>query len=434
MTAQEALRKSWLEAPDDRLCGREQAKAWALREIWREDGKKPYGLNAFVSGKLWKQKAGKGRCAHPTPAAIGQLFQRIDSDPDWFPGKHNDEPRGPKRVLSGPKKTAVVSAAKRLKKEGSEPTYSAIVAACPAATTNPTTGEPVDKKLVYQVFREACFDEDPSDPWCHLSRLARNALDDAAMQRRLTFAVHMLRLAHSPTWYYTNLVWCDLCNSILPRTEKKALELTLARKGGKGWMSKGSKQQSQNLRMPKHLMKLSSSDTVRVWWVPVLTRGKLHIESLPDNFPGETEAGAAIMVAKVRSALNIRFQNGAQPTTLFTDRGNGFYTSGPGRITAGYEAALKEHNLRAFFGEDASIQPGQLQEVMLHETAVSWMRSRLERTVPKRAWDETVDAYRSRLKQCAAYINSNYNIENLCRELPARLEELRKRKGGRLNK
>jgi hypothetical protein len=54
---------------------------------------------------------------------------------------------------------------------------------------------------------------------------------------------------------------------------------------------------------------MSSSDTVRVWWVPILTRGKLHIEPLPDNFPGETEEGASIMVAKVRAALNIRLEH-----------------------------------------------------------------------------------------------------------------------------
>ena len=60
--------------------------------------------------------------------------------------------------------------------------------------------------------------------------------------------------------------------------------------------------------MPKHLLKLHSSDTVRVWWVPILTRGKLHVEPLPDNFPGETEEGAELMVGRVRAALNIRLQ------------------------------------------------------------------------------------------------------------------------------
>ena len=187
----------------------------------------------------------------------------------------------------------------------------------------------------------------------------------------------MLALRHTAQWYLSNLVRCDLCNSILPRTQKKAAELALARKGGKGWMSRGSQAHSPNLRMPKHVLKLHSSDTVRVWWVPILTRGKLHIESLPDNFPGESEEGAEIMVAKVKAALNIRFQGATAPTRVFTVRGSGFYNAGTGRTTPGYRAALQANGLRAFFNDDASVQPGQLQEVMLHETAVAWMRVRL---------------------------------------------------------
>ena len=55
----------------------------------------------------------------------------------------------------------------------------------------------------------------------------------------------------------------------------------------------------------------------------------------------------------------------------------GFYNAVTGRITPGYRAALQANGLRAFFNDDASVQPGQLQEVMLHETAVAWMRVRL---------------------------------------------------------
>ena len=48
-------------------------------------------------------------------------------------------------------------------------------------------------------------------------------------------------------------------------------------------------------------VKAKSTDTIRVWFVPVLARGKLHLELLPDDFPGETERGAEILVAKVRA-------------------------------------------------------------------------------------------------------------------------------------
>ena len=140
------------------------------------------------------------------------------------------------------------------------------------------------------------------------------------------------------------------------------------------------------------------------------------------------------MVAKIRSALNVRFPGGAAPRILFTDRGNGFFHSGSGAITGEYNAALKRNRLRAFFATNASVQPRQLQEVMLHETAVLWMRARLTKTVPKKSWEETLETYRSRLKDCAAHINGYHDVSGLCHELPSRLVELDRLKGDRLSK
>ena len=436
MAALAALSRAWFAAKEGGLCGREQARAWALREVWREERSSDYGMLSFVASRVRKTKDGAPAGDHPAPQSIGEFFERVDADPEWHPGKLAEGARrGRKRVLRGPKQTAIVAAAKRLKKQGDEPTYAAIVAACPTATLNPDTELPVDKRAVYNVFREACFDEGADDPWDNRPRLSRNALDDASRLRRWDFAKHMMSLSRRPQWYYDNLVWCDLCNSVLPRTQKKAQEMALARKGKKGWMSKGSQAQSQNLRGPKHHLKLNSSDTVRLWWAPILTRGKLHIEPLPDDFPGETPQGAEIMVAKVRAALNVRFPGGGrQPRVLFTDRGNGFYNAGSGAITDQYSASLKFHDLKAFFPKSAAVQPGQLQEVMLHETAVSWMRDRLTKTLPKRCWEEAPEAYRARLKACAAHINGTCDVEGLCRELPSRVKDLADREGDRLAK
>ena len=435
MAAQEALQKLWLEGWDDRLCGREQAKAWALREVWKESHDSTYGLNAFVAQRVRKTKNGKPKGDHPTAEAISELFQKIDSDPQWFPGKQSDNKRGPQRILVGPKKAGIVAAAKRLKTEEGEVTYGAVVAACPKATLNPDTQEPVSKQLVYTVFRECCFDDDPAYTWEHRARLSKSALDETQIKRRWDFAKHMLTLTHTPQWYYTNLVWCDLCSSLLPKTKAKALHMTLARKGKKGWMSDGSQQSSQNLRGKSRVTKMSGSDTVKVWFVPVLARGKFDIEFMPDlENPGDTEEGAEAMVAKVKVALNARFKKDPAPKILFTDRGNGFYESGSGVITPTYKKALKEHGLRAFWGQDASIQPGQLQEVMLHETAMAWVRERLSKTQPKNKWEETVEMYHARLKDVASYINAQYDVEGLCWELPGRIDDLNARKGDRLSK
>ena len=140
------------------------------------------------------------------------------------------------------------------------------------------------------------------------------------------------------------------------------------------------------------------------------------------------------MVNKVRAALNIRFQGGTAPKILFTDRGNGFYDSSTGNITASYKEALRANGLKAFFGDNASVQPGQLQDFLLHETAMAWMRDRLKKTLPRKPWDETAEQYVSRLKKCAEHCNNKYDIENLCKEVPWRVDELLKRDGDRLPK
>ena len=69
---------------------------------------------------------------------------------------------------------------------------------------------------------------------------------------------------------------------------------------------------------------------------------------------------------------------------------------------------------------------------MLHETAVSWVRDRLTKTLPCRPWEETSEEYGARLKACAAHIIEQHNVANLCRGLPARLTELKGLEGDRL--
>ena len=85
-------------------------------------------------------------------------------------------------------------------------------------------------------------------------------------------------------------------------------------------------------------------------------------------------------------------------------------------------------------GEDASRQPGDLKDLMLHETAVAWLTNRLRVTVPKKPWEESVEQFGSRLKQAAAYVNAHYNVDGLQRELPSRLRKLHDREGGRIGK
>ena len=49
-------------------------------------------------------------------------------------------------------------------------------------------------------------------------------------------------------------------------------------------------------------------------------------------------------------------------------------------------------------------------------------------------WEESVDAYRRRLKAAAAHVNEMFDVDGLCRELPQRLKALRQTGGDRIAK
>ncbi len=76
--------------------------------------------------------------------------------------------------------------------------------------------------------------------------------------------------------------------------------------------------------------------------------------------------------------MNSRFEQAAnKPDLIVVDRGRGFWATNTGKITAEFKGALRGHGRRTFMRDDAGKQPGSLQEVLLHETAVAWIRCRL---------------------------------------------------------
>ena len=112
--------------------------------------------------------------------------------------------------------------------------------------------------------------------------------------------------------------------------------------------------------------------------------------------------------------------------------GRGFYAPATGRITEAFKNALAEHDLDVILGDNAQAQPGNMQEVLLHETAVSWMRLRLARTTPQRSWLETREQYGLRLKRCCQEVNDELDVEGLCRDFPKRIKLLKDGEGRRI--
>ena len=77
-------------------------------------------------------------------------------------------------------------------------------------------------------------------------------------------------------------------------------------------------------------------------------------------------------------------------------------------------------------------QPGSLQDVLLHETAVSWLRYRLPISTPTNCWQETREEYGRRLKRCCEEVNKTCDVEGLCQGYPKRMKLLQQKQGGRL--
>jgi hypothetical protein len=116
----------------------------------------------------------------------------------------------------------------------------------------------------------------------------------------------------------------------------------------------------------------------------------------------------------------------------FTDRGRGFYHPNSGVITDEFKTALDTAELAAFMGDNARRQPGSMQDVLLHETAVSWIRKQLSISTPKKCWEETREQYGRRLKRCCEEVNKDYDVEGLCKGLVKRLRKLKDSDGDRL--
>ena len=55
---QDAQRELWLGEKEGSLCGREQARVWALREQWRDEGKPEYAMLTHIASKVRKIKNG----------------------------------------------------------------------------------------------------------------------------------------------------------------------------------------------------------------------------------------------------------------------------------------------------------------------------------------------------------------------------------------
>ena len=346
----------------------------------------------------------------------------FESDPNWYPGKNaeNAQKRGAKVKFTPQKRRAIAKAAMALKRTGAEPTAAAVLARCPAAGTNPATGQAFDLKLIRDVFRTKCYDLDPSCPWGRHQPLSKTAMPGWLEKQRQAWAKDVLALEHTSGWYYRHCIWMDPCSTIVPASPRAVFDHTQANKGkGPRWMSKDAQTYSRNLRAAPYGGKQASWGDLRVWWFVVLTRGKVRLPVLGEEWTQNGE-GMARMVAKLPALLDSVVAGEAKPRVIFTDRGPGFYQGSQGTIVLKYKGALAKHGFRSFAGEDAKWQPPDIADSLPHETVAAWVRKYFRSHPVKWIADQPKNRanFVASLKECEKHINRKYNVKSLCHCFP----------------
>ena len=148
----------WLRGLKGRLAPVEQAKLWALRPVMKKQGDD--GTN-YQWMALQVTLCGGG---HPTRQAVAKFFAKVDGDKKWYPGKR-DPGQGRPEQLTKSKRLAIARSAMALKRRKVEPSYGNVIAQCPQASTNPSTGRPFSRNVINRVLTSDCFDNRPSKPW-----------------------------------------------------------------------------------------------------------------------------------------------------------------------------------------------------------------------------------------------------------------------------
>ena len=424
----QSLSAQWKSAQHGRLCAWEMAKALALREASKEihGGK----LNVpWIAARVTKQGGGS-----PAPPSLHELYAKVDADPDWYPGKHNGEKRGPKPLFNSAKRRCVALNAMTSKEnKDQEPCVAASVLACPKATWNPKTKRPFCDKTIRKVYTTQCYDFDPAKPWRFQNALQKVFLPQPVREHCLSMCRYLLRYGPAATWWSQHVVWFDPCSCIIPGNQKQYREMIQALKGKKRYISDDAKLYSPNMPGPDTALKQRQWGGTKINWFMVLTRGVVHVEVMPPDWRLEG-LGLAAFVRRLETVLRKMLGDAPLPRHIFTDRGTGMYIP-KGTVVRAYSEAVQAQGFHLHWGEDATRQSPDMPDLLLHETAVSWFRKGMKKERPEvLPWLETQAQWTKRARKVVAHINATHDVAGLCREFPQRLRSVVDGEGERLRK
>ena len=432
MAAHADMAAIWQSAPPGKLSPLQQMRAVALRDAVRDiQGASAVNMK-WIADRL--TLAGGGN-HHPTRQAVRKLLQRVDADKKWYPGKAYRVRNGPRPRLTKAKRRAIAAAMMSAKKSGEEPSPALALQRCPGATKNPATSLPFSPRHIRRVLLEDCYDISPDHPWRYQRCLQKTWISPEMRGQRLAWARAELAKGYSDTWHFDNVIWLDPQFQGQARGGEEGGGSGAGAAWHKRYLSDNAKEYSRNLRGKKYAATQNSWGDTRFRYVVVLTRGKLHVEVMPDGWK-ETGDDLACFVAKLPRILSRMLgRTASKPKVLFTDRGPGMFIPNTGHATGPYLAAVQKRGFSLYTGPDASSQPADIPDVLLHETAVSLFKRELSRERPCRpAWKETREEFVARVSKAAAETNRRCNLHRLCCGYLKRLQLVVEKKGDRLKK
>jgi len=295
------------------------------------------------------------------------------------------------------------------------PSVAAVLANCPQATLNPETDEPFSTNVILRVFRTKCYDIEPEHPWNYDHPKQKTTLSPEFVLARATWADAMLAFNHHAGWYFRHIVWVDPCYTIIPGRPKTIHDQMVSSFGkAKRWGSADARNEPKNLRSSPYTNKTTQWGDVKLWWFIVLARGRVHVEVMGRDWI-QHGAGQAKLVERLPKILKKMLGHSETlPDTVFSDRGPGFYHPSRGTINPYYAEALTKFGFSPWAGDHALWQPGDIPDLLLHETAVSWVRKFLRQHPVKLGenMDRNIGRVEEKLLEAVDHINTHYEVED----------------------
>ena len=166
-----------------------------------------------------------------------------------------------------------------------------------------------------------------------------------------------------------------------------------------------------------------------------MSRGRIAVEVMPEGWKDDAAGMGQFAKQVPRILKRMLGRSAALPKVLYTDRGPGMFVPRTGQATGAYAEGVQEAELRLYTGTDASQQPSDLADVLLHETAIACFKRNLAASTPSaEPWKETRQDFQARVARVAKEANSKCDLRLLCCEYLTHLEMLVQTTGDRLKK